>query len=329
MFLAAGSMAYSAAIYHLATHAFFKALLFLGAGSVILGMSHEQDIDRMGGLRRPMKWTHRTFLVGVLAISGVPFLSGFFSKDEILLGAYLAHDVPGHLWLWAIGVVTAGLTAFYMFRLHYRVFSGAPRAAPEVMAKVREQNQWILVPLAVLAVLSAGAWVLSTPDVWGELLFGGMRKSHSLHYFLQESAPSPPHEVSHATEYALAGIVALVAMAGIASASFLYYYRTELIERLTHAFRPVYELLLNKYWVDEIYDFLFVRPFIWISDHVLFRLVDADLIDRIGVNGTARAVRGLAERVLKFLQTGLTQSYLVVMLIGTLGLVAYVMRGLR
>ena len=117
--------------------------------------------------------------------------------------------------------------------------------------------------------------------------------------------------------------------AGIASASFLYYYRTELIERFTHAFRPVYELLLNKYWVDEIYDFLFVRPFVWISDHVLFRMVDAGLIDRIGVNGTARAVRGIAERALKFLQTGLTQSYLVVMLIGTLGLVAYVMRGLR
>ncbi len=184
-------------------------------------------------------------------------------------------------------------------------------------------------PLAVLAVLSAGAWVFSTPDVWGELLFGGMRKSHSLHYFLQESAASPPHEVSHAMEYALAGIATLVGMAGIASASFLYYFRTVLVERLTQAFGPAYELLLNKYWVDELYDFLFVRPFIWFSDHVLFRLVDADLIDRIGVNGTARAIRGMAERALKFLQTGLTQSYLVVMLVGTLGLVAYVMRGLR
>ena len=327
MFLAAGSMAYSAAVYHLVTHAFFKALLFLGAGSVILGMHHEQDIDRMGGLRRPIKWTHGTFLVGVLAISGVPFLSGFFSKDEILLGTYLAHGVPGHLWLWGIGVVTAGLTAFYMFRLHFRVFSGAPRSAPEVMAQVREQNQWILVPLAALAVLSAGAWVLSTPDLWGELLFGGMRKSHSLHYFLQESALSPPHDVSHATEYTLAGIVTLVVVAGIASASFLYYHRTDLVERLIDAVRPVHELLLNKYWVDEIYDFLFVRPFIWISDQVLFRLVDVGLIDRIGVNGTARAVRGVAERALKFFQTGLTQSYLVAMLIGTLGLIAYVMRG--
>ena len=327
MFLAAGSMAYSAAIFHLATHAFFKALLFLAAGSVILGMHHEQDIDKMGGLRRPLRWTHLWFLIGVLAIAGVPLLSGFFSKDEILLGVYLAHDVPGHMALWGIGVVTAGLTAFYMFRLYYRVFAGPPRSSPEVMAKVHDQNQWILAPLAILAVLSAGAWLMTPPDLWGELFFGGMRKSNSLHYFLQEVAASPPHDVTHATEYALAGIATLVAFGGIALASFLYYFRTELVDRLTNAMRPAYELVLNKYWVDEIYDRAIVQPFIWVSDVVLYRLVDADLIDRLGVNGTGRAVRGLADRALKFLQTGLTQSYLLVMLVGTLGLVAYLMRG--
>ncbi len=327
MFLAAGSMAYSAAIYHLATHAFFKALLFLAAGSVILGMHHEQDIDRMGGLRRPMRWTQRWFLCGVLAIAGVPLLSGFFSKDEILLGTFLAHDLPGHLVLYAIGVLTAGLTAFYMLRLHYRVFAGETRAAPEVYAGVRESNQWILIPLAVLAVLSVAAWLLSPPDIWGELLFGGMRQSHSLHYFLQEVAPSAPHQVTHATELGLAALATLATALGIGGASFLYYFRPDLLERLTEAMRPVYNVLWNKYWVDEMYDFMLVRPFVWISDHVLYRLVDAGLIDRIGVNGTARAVRGVANRGLKFLQTGFTQSYLVIMLIGALGVVAYMMRG--
>ncbi|MBW2413922.1 MAG: NADH-quinone oxidoreductase subunit L [Deltaproteobacteria bacterium] len=327
MFLAAGSMAYSAAVYHLATHAFFKALLFLGAGSVILGMHHEQDIDKMGGLRRRMRWTHRWFLCGVLAIAGVPFLSGFFSKDEVLLGAFAAHDLPGHMALYAIGVLTAGLTAFYMLRLHYRVFAGETRATPEVYNAVHESNRWVLMPLAVLAALSVGVWLLSPPDLWGELLFGGMRKSHSLHYFLQEAAFSAPHDVSHATELGLAALATLFALAGIAAASFLYYFKPEMVDRLTDRVRPVYDVLWNKYWVDEIYDFLIVRPLLWVSENVLYRLVDADLIDRIGVNGTARAVRGVANRGLKFLQTGFTQSYLVIMLIGALGIIAYMMRG--
>ena len=128
MFLAAGVASYSAAIFHLMTHAFFKALLFLAAGSVILGMHHEQNTDRMGGLWTRMPWTHVTFLFGVLAIVGLPGFSGFFSKDEILLGASLAHDVPGHSVLWGLGVLTAGLTSFYMFRLYFRTFVGESRA---------------------------------------------------------------------------------------------------------------------------------------------------------------------------------------------------------
>ena len=186
MFLAVGVAAYSAAIFHLATHAFFKALLFLGAGAVILGMHHEQNTDLMGGLRRRMPWTHGTFLVGVLAIAGTPAFSGYFSKDEILLGAYLAHDTPGHLALWSIGVLTAGLTAFYMFRLYFLTFTGQNRASPEVRSQIHEQRNWILVPLVVLAFLSVTAGWLSLPDIYGEWF--GVPESNSLHYFLQPVA---------------------------------------------------------------------------------------------------------------------------------------------
>src|SRR5262249_36042437 len=186
MFIAAGVAGYSAAVFHLMTHAFFKALLFLGAGSVILGMHHEQDIMKMGGLRTRMPWTWFTFLVAVLAISGVPPFSGFFSKDEILLAANQAHDIPGNDWLWGIGVVTAGLTAFYMFRLYYLVFTGESRADHHTRDHIHESPYWILAPLIALAVLSVFGGLVGLPDVYGEL--ASIPQSNSLHYFLQPVA---------------------------------------------------------------------------------------------------------------------------------------------
>jgi NADH-quinone oxidoreductase subunit L len=326
MFLAAGVMSYSAAIFHLAMHAFFKALLFLGAGSVIMGMHHEQDMEHMGGLRRLMPWTYRTFLVGTLAIAGVPLLSGFYSKDEILLGAFLGHNIPGHYVLYAMGVLTAGLTAFYMFRLYFRIFTGQNRASAHVRKSIHESTNWVVVPLVILAFLSVFAWCLTPPDIWGELV--GVHRSHSLHYFLQEVAHSEPHHVSHAAEWGLAGLATLIAFAGIGLASVIYYYRTDLIAKLTNALRPVYNVLWNKYWVDEIYDFLIVKPLIGISDRFLFRIVDAGLVDRVGVEGTANLVRGVADRGLKFLQTGLIQSYILIMLIGAVCLAGYLLGGL-
>jgi NADH-quinone oxidoreductase subunit L len=323
MFLAAGVMAYSAAIFHLATHAFFKALLFLGAGSVILGMHHEQDMEHMGGLRRLMPWTWWTFLVGTLAIAGVPLLSGFYSKDEILLGAYLGHAIPGHYVLWGMGVLTAGLTAFYMFRLYFRIFTGQNRASAQVRKSIHESANWVVVPLVILAFLSVFAWCLTPPDIWGELI--GVHRSNSLHYFLQEVAHSEPHHVSHATEWGLAGVATLIAAIGIGVAAVIYYYRTDLIAKLTDALRPVYNVLFNKYYVDELYDFLFVKPLVGISERFLFRVVDAGLVDRVGVDGTAGFVRGVADRGLKFLQTGLIQSYILVMLIGAVCLVGYLL----
>ncbi len=324
MFLAAGVASYSAAIFHLMTHAFFKALLFLGAGAVILGMHHEQDIDKMGGLRRRMPVTHLTFLVGVLAIAGSPFFSGFFSKDEILLGAFLAHDTPGHYWLYGIGLVTAVLTAFYMFRLYFRTFTGRNRASAEVRRQIHEQPNVILIPLIVLAVFSIGVAWLSLPDMYGE--FVGVPKSHSLHYFLQPDS-APTEHVSHALESGLAFAAVAAAGLGAALAFYLYYSHTEKVAGLVKRLRPAYNVLWNKYWVDEVYDALVVRPLVRVSNSFLYRIVDAKLIDAAGVNGLARVVVDTADRGLKFVQTGLTQSYVFVMLVGGLILVAWLLGG--
>ena len=327
MFLAAGVASYSAAIFHLVTHAFFKALLFLGAGSVILGVHHEQNIDLMGGLRRRMPWTHLTFLVGVLAIAGLPPFAGFFSKDEILLGVNLAHDVPGHTVLWGMGLVTAALTACYMLRLYFLTFTGECRAPIQVLSQIREQPTVILVPLFLLAGLSVLGGLAGLPDVYGETFFN-IHRSNSLYYFLEESAASADHEVSHAREFLLAGCAVLVALAGIATAALLYYYRTDLVSKTTAAVRPLYRLVWNKYYVDEFYQKTIIRPLLRASDAFFYRTVDVRVIDRIGVDGTAKLVRGIADRGLKLVQTGLTQSYVFVMLLGSVILIAYFLRGL-
>jgi NADH-quinone oxidoreductase subunit L len=326
MFLAAGVASYTAAIFHLMTHAFFKALLFLGAGSVILGMHHEQDMDEMGGLHRRMPWTHATFLVAVLAITGAPGFAGFFSKDEILLGAYLAHDIPGHSTLYMIGLGTAGLTAFYMFRLYFRTFTGETRAAPAIRLHIHEQGRWILVPLFCLAFLSVvGGFLFGLPDLYGEVI--GIERSNSLHYFLEPLMPGAEHEVSHGLELGLAGLAVGVAALGALVAALFYAYRTDLPARIASWFSLVHRLLWNKYYVDEIYDALIVRPLIRFSDRVLYRFVDVRVIDGAGVNGTAWAVRGIADRGLKYLQSGFAQSYVFVMLVGGAVLIAYLLGG--
>jgi NADH-quinone oxidoreductase subunit L len=292
---------------------------------VILGMHHEQDIMKMGGLRTRMPWTWATFLVGVLAIAGVPPLSGFFSKDEILLAANQAHDIPGHEWLWAIGVLTAGLTAFYMFRLYYLVFTGESRADHHTRDHVHESGGWIVAPLVVLAVLSFVGGAFGLPDAYGEL--AGVPQSNSLHYFLQPVAASPVHHVDASTEFGLAFTTTLVGFAGIALATLLYFWRRELPARIAASIRPLYELVRDKYRIDELYDAVIVRPLVAFSRVVLARGVDQGLIDGIGVNGVARAIRATADDALKYLQTGFAQSYLFAMLLGGALLIAWLVRG--
>ena len=326
MFLAAGAMAYSAAIFHVVTHAFFKALLFLGAGSVILGMHHEQDISKMGGLRQRMPWTWATFLVGVLAISGVAPLSGFFSKDQILLGAHLAHHVPGQGWLWLISVVAAAITALYMFRLYFRVFTGESRAPAETRRGIREQGNWVVVPLVVLALLSVIGGVFGLPDIYGEVFFG-IPDSNSLLHFLEPVSKSVAHDVTHVREVLLALLALSVAGLGILVAAILYYFRVDLVAPLTARLAPFYRLVLNKFWVDEFYDRAVVQPTLRVADRVLFRSIDARLIDEVAVNGVGRVVRAVADRGLKYAQSGFTQAYVFVMLIGSVVLLGYLVSG--
>ncbi len=321
MFLAAGCGGYAAAVFHLGTHAFFKALLFLGAGAVILALHHEQDTDKMGGLKSYLPRTQALFGVGVLAIAGFPFLSGFFSKDEVLLSVFAAEHIPGHGVLYGIGLGTAVLTAFYMFRLHLRTFYGRCRASYEVRSKIEEPGETVLYPLYVLAFLSLVAGALSPPQLWGDLL--GVENSNSLHHFLEPVlAHAPAHAVSHATEWLLV-LAAVTAFAlGAGAAVHLYHQHPERPARIRARLAGLHRLVVNKYWVDELYDAVLVRPLVAVSDRVLFRIVDVRGIDGLA-NGSAAFLRGLAARGLKHAQGGFAQGYLFLMIAGTLAVLGY------
>jgi len=325
MFVAAGCGGYSAALFHLATHAFFKALLFLGAGSVILAMHHEQDVRRMGGLGQRLPWTRGVFLVGVAAIAGLPGFSGFFSKDEILVTAASATAVPGHGWIYWIGLGTAALTSFYMYRLYFLVFRGEARGGDALRHLVHEPSPWVLRPLFVLAFFAVFAGWAGLPQIYGNWL--GIESSNSFANFVEPAlAAGPGHHLAHATEYWMAfGAVCMFAL-GLVLAWVCYVRRPELPERIAAAFSGTYRLLSHKYWVDEVYDAALVRPLVAVSDRVLYRVVDAGLIDGAAINGSARGVWALTAHGLKYAQTGLAQSYIFLMIAGAALIVAYLLR---
>src|SRR5215467_3908739 len=280
MFLACGVGAFGAGIFHLMTHAFFKALLFLAAGSVIHAMGGEQDMRHMGGLRAPIKYTFATMFTATLAIAGIPPLAGFFSKDSILLRAY---EIPGGRALYVVGLLTALLTAFYMFRLVFLTFWGKPRFDPHHV-HVHESPWSMLGPLVVLAVLSVvGGWV-AAPALWGgkdyftEFLVPVFGSGEAVHAIDEAAA--------HSLERSLALIAVVTALAGIAFAYWLYVRQPKKPEQLAKSLDPVYKTLLHKYWVDELYAAVVVGPLVWISDHVLWKIVDVEAIDGT-VNGIA------------------------------------------
>jgi NADH-quinone oxidoreductase subunit L len=285
MFLGLGVGAYSAGIFHLMTHAFFKALLFLGAGSVIHGLSGEQDLRHMGGLRKSMPITFVTLGIASLAISGFPGFSGFFSKDAILSAAYTHRP-----WMFWIGAITAGITAFYIFRAYFMAFFGSyrghhhPHESPAVMT----------LPLIVLAVLS---------------LFGGLINVPA---WLSPAFPLSEHEnVTAMVISASCGIL------GIIIAIFLYVIRPVLTESLKTAAGPLYTLVANKYYVDEIYFGLIVKPLEAISRFVLWKGVDEAVIDSSFVNGLAGIVRGWGA-LFRRLQSGSIRNYATWVFAGSL-----------
>jgi NADH-quinone oxidoreductase subunit L len=323
MFLAMGVGAFGAGIFHLYTHAFFKALLFLGSGAVIHALHGEQDIRKMGGLKRYLPITYWTFLIGSLAIAGVPFLSGFFSKDEILYETF--HE--GHTVLWLIAAITSLLTATYMFRLVFLTFHGSHRqASAESHRQASEESHHapshlhdappaMALALIVLAVGSILAGYIGIPHALG---------GHNvLHAWLEPAFQAPASEAAENTalELALMGVSSLIAFAGIGLAAFIWLKRREIADALARQFSGLYRLLLNKYWVDEIYDALFVRPILMLSQEGLWRGFDVRVVDG-AVNGTGSIV-GSSAGILRRLQTGSVRAYAGSVFIGVVVILGY------
>jgi len=306
MFLGCGVGAYAAGVFHLFTHAFFKSLLFLAAGSVMHALSGELDMRKMGGLRRRLPLTYAVFLVGTVALSGVPFFSGFFSKDAILTRAFAS---GGHF-VWALGLLAAVLTAFYMFRLLLRVFHGRERLEPGTAAHVHESPPVMTVPLVVLALFSAGAGYLSLPTVFGA---DGDRFSRFLESVIPGGAGA--HPLGHGTEWLLILASTAVAFLGIGLALAFYARSPVIPEALVRKFPRLYGLLAHKYYVDEIYGAVVVSPLLRGSEAV-YRHFDLKIIDG-AVNGSGR-LAALAGRGLNALQTGRVRHYALAVLAGLL-----------
>ena len=325
MFVAVGTGAITAGIFHLATHAFFKALLFLGSGSVIYAMhqayhhthAHEdaQDMRNMGGLSRYMPWTTSLMWIATLAIAGVPPLAGFFSKDEILTAAHArGHVEPIWLVFWGLGLLAALLTAFYMTRLMLYTFHGPNRTGEQEQAHLHEAP-WIMTgPLLVLGVLSAAGGLLNIPALYR----GGARLEHWLEPITQPSAALiPAVPLSPSTEWLLVGIAVAVAVVGIVGAWQLLKPQRLVPARSAPEERGFARVLRNKWYVDEIYDALIVRPLVWFSRVVLWQEIDQLVVDGAAVNGAARGARALGWAN-RWLQTGQVGTYVAVFVVGVL-----------
>jgi NADH-quinone oxidoreductase subunit L len=317
MFLACGVAAFSAGIFHLMTHAFFKALLFLGAGSVIHAMSDEQDMRNMGGLRSKIKVTYWTMFFATLAICGIPGFSGFFSKDEILWKSFSSPH--GNTLFWIIGVATAGLTAFYMFRLIFMTFYGKPRYDKHTADHLHESPKNMLFALVTLAVLSvAGGWI-GIPAALG----GANHFEHFLRpVFAQGESLSlgQATHYAHSTEYLLMAISVILVLASIYFAYLCYVKRPELATNLKKRMSGVHKIIYNKYYVDEIYAALIVKPVVNIS-LFLWKVFDVAIIDGI-VNGLASTVKSFSTSG-RLIQTGYLRNYALMFVGGAIVILAY------
>lgn len=303
MFLGLGVGAYSSAVFHVTTHAFFKALLFLGAGSVIHAMGGEQDIRKMGGLSGKIKITFATMLLGTIAISGIPPFSGFFSKDEIL-----AHTYEHSKALWLLGMLASILTAFYMFRLLFLTFFGKFRGTHDQEHHLHESPASMTIPLIVLAILSVVGGALGFPEFWH--LPNWM--SHNLEPVIQRKHHST---LSHETEWMLMGLAVAGALAAIYATWMVFMKKKVMPAESEERMKPWQRLIYNKYYVDELYDNLFRKPLDFFSG-VFHKFLDISVIDGI-VNGVGTAVRGIGSSV-RYFQSGNIGFYLMSMTMGAI-----------
>ncbi|MBI2577368.1 MAG: NADH-quinone oxidoreductase subunit L, partial [Candidatus Wildermuthbacteria bacterium] len=320
MFLGCGVGAFSAGLFHVMTHAFFKALLFLGSGAVIHAMHDEQDIQKMGGLKKYMPGTYKTFFIGALAISGFPLLSGFFSKDEILWKAF----ADGAPWMWLIAALAAGVTAFYMFRLVSLTFEGKERFDHHHVHP-HEAPKTMLNPLIVLAVLSVIGGFIGVPHV-----LGGAAGVHNYFEEFLEPVFAPanaklnlPLHDDVGLELGLMTISVAIGLAGIWFGRYVFIQRPDIANNVAKKFSGFHKLLWNKYFVDEVYDAVVVNPIKQTSEKFLWKIFDVKVIDDT-LNYTAKAI-DMSANILRRIQTGVVQSYAVIFVAGILFVLGYLM----
>ncbi|MCJ7553315.1 MAG: NADH-quinone oxidoreductase subunit L [Ignavibacteriaceae bacterium] len=308
MFLAMGVGAFGAGIFHVMTHAFFKALLFLGAGSVIHAMHEEQDIQKYGGLKKYMPQTYLVFLIAAIAISGIPPFSGFFSKDEILWYSY----ANGGLFYWILGAGTAMMTAFYMFRLYFLTFEGKSRFGSD--KHPHESPKIMTIPLIVLAVLSVIGGFIGIPEI-----FSG-EHGNQFHNWLAPIFKDADRKIdlyashSHFEEILLMTLSVVFAVASIMFARYVYLKKPSIATQTAARFRGIYNLLWNKYFVDEAYDATVVNPIVKGSRSILWKITDNILIDGL-INGIAKTIDIISSNIRK-IQTGVAQFYAIIMVMG-------------
>ncbi len=316
MFFACGVGAYPAAIFHLFTHGFFKALLFLGAGSVIHAVHDEQDMQKMGGLRKKIPFTYIIMLIGTLAITGVPLLSGFYSKDMILESAYAAHGLGEFAYI--LGIIAATFTAFYSWRLIFLTFHGEFRGDKETFEKAHEGPLVMKLPLALLSLgaLLIGAigyyfWGMVDADLlfWNGSIF---MDSHGGHNILEDA---------HHVPTIVAKLPIIVGVVGLILAFFAYVKRAKIMDSLTRALQPIHEVLYNKYYVDELYETIFIKPCQWIANK-FWKYGDEKGVDALIPNGAA-AASGLFGKVYSKIQSGYVYHYAFAMLIGIAVILGY------
>jgi len=316
MFVGVGVGAYAAGIFHLMTHAFFKALLFLGAGSVMHALQGELDMRKMGGLKKYLPTTHWTFFVACLAIAGIPGLSGFFSKDEILWKAF--SSPRGSLFVYVVAVITAGMTAFYMFRLLFNTFYGRENLEEEVKHHIHESPGIMTLPLVILAVLSVIGGYVGIPHVLG----GEAHFEKFLEPVFRSAASKENVHHPASLEIGLMVLSVVVALIGIYVAYIYFLKKPYLSEEFVKKHETIYRTVHNKYFVDEIYGYLFVNNLLRLG-WFLKNIIDEAIIDGI-VNGTGYFMRGMGS-LLRFLQSGYVQAYAFSVIVGAICVMGYLL----
>ncbi|ABS64821.1 proton-translocating NADH-quinone oxidoreductase, chain L [Parvibaculum lavamentivorans DS-1] len=318
MFVAVGVGAYEVAMFHLFTHAFFKALLFLGSGSVIHAMSDEQDMRKMGGLYKLIPVTWIMMVIGTLALTGFPFTAGYYSKDAVIEAAYAGHNAA-HMYAFTLTVAAALLTSFYSWRLIFMTFHGTSRASNETLSHVHESPLVMLVPLVVLAVGALGAGAVFAPlfighaheAFWLEAIYRGA-ENHIMHAF---------HDVPDWVPF----VPTLMMILGFATAWLFYIARPDMPRQLARTHDSLYQFLLNKWYFDEIYNFIFVRPAFALG-RIFWKQGDGRIIDGLGPDGISARVLDISRGVVR-LQSGYLYHYAFAMLLGVAGLVTWFMVG--